>query len=80
MDNFMKYVIKVITNNEIISYLGGNCDDYCHKVTKTFSSEEETANALLENFEVFQLDKTTYRHLNGVLPTLFLIEPLQHPE
>lgn len=71
----MKYIIKAITNNEIISYLNEDCD-YCHKVTTTFLSREDAINMLFENFEVSQLDKTTYRHTNAVLPTLFLIIPL----
>lgn len=76
-----KYVIKAITYNGIISYLGGS--DGCNYLkdigdAQVYSSKEEAARTVLENFEVTQLDNTTYRHTETILATIFLLIPVQY--
>ena len=73
----MNYLIKSITNGDIISFIGG--EDGCSYMLNeneawTFDSPEKAINHLQENFEVTQKDTNKYQHAESLLPTLFLIE------
>lgn len=79
----MTYLIKAMTNNDIISFIGG--EDGCsymmdEKEAWTFDSPEEAINHLQENFEVTQQDTNKYQHAVSLLPTMFLIEITEFPQ